>query len=124
MMGTRCHMLAMYVVLESYLGMVCDYPEAYEDQPGFDFIKQVPTIWDETKVLGAEVYKYITFARRKKTDWYVGSVSNHDAREITVSFDFLPYGNYEAEIYSDDPDCVNNPNLLVKEVKTIYGYPT
>jgi len=52
MMGTRCHMLAMYVVLESYLGMVCDYPEAYEGQPGFEFIQQVPTVWDETKVFG------------------------------------------------------------------------
>lgn len=119
MMGTRCHMLAMYVVLESYLGMVCDYPDAYEGQPGFDFVKEVPTVWDETKVLGAEVSKYITFARRKNSDWYVGSVTNHDAREITISFDFLPEGNYEAEIYSDSPDCASNPNLLVKQIKSI-----
>jgi alpha-glucosidase len=45
-LGTRCHMLAMYVVLENYLGMVCDYPAAYEGQPGFEFLKMVPTIWD------------------------------------------------------------------------------
>ncbi|MEO8862685.1 MAG: glycoside hydrolase family 97 catalytic domain-containing protein, partial [Ginsengibacter sp.] len=45
-LGTRCHMLAMYVVLENYLQMVCDYPAAYEGQPGFDFIKEIPTTWD------------------------------------------------------------------------------
>ena len=119
MMGTRCHMLAMYVVLESYLGMVCDYPEAYEGQPGFEFIRQVPTVWDETKVLGAEVAKYITFARRKNADWYVGSVTNHDARDLTVNLDFLPEGNYEAEIYTDSPEAETNPNLLVKQIKEV-----
>ena len=45
--STRCHMLAMYVVLESYLGMICDTPEAYEGQPGFEFLQTVPTTWDK-----------------------------------------------------------------------------
>jgi alpha-glucosidase len=48
-------MLAMYVVLESYLQSLCDYPAAYEGQPGFSFLKEVPTTWDETRVLDAEV---------------------------------------------------------------------
>jgi alpha-glucosidase len=66
MAGTRCHMLAMYVVLENALGMVCDYPAAYEGEPGFEFIKEVPTTWDETKVLNAEVDKYITTCKKEK----------------------------------------------------------
>src|SRR6266700_3093559 len=59
MLGTRAHMLGMYVVLENYLDMVCDYPEAYEGQKGFDFIKAVPTIWDDTKVIDAAVGRYM-----------------------------------------------------------------
>ncbi|HVX49829.1 MAG TPA: glycoside hydrolase family 97 catalytic domain-containing protein [Chitinophagaceae bacterium] len=55
MLGTRCHMLAMYVVLQNALSMVCDYPAAYEGQPGFEFIQQVPTNWDDTKVPAADV---------------------------------------------------------------------
>ena len=119
MLGTRCHMLAMYVVLESYLGMVCDFPEAYENQPGFDFLKRIPTVWDETKILGAEVSKYITFARRKNSDWYIGTVTNNESRKITVSLEFLPAGNYIAEIYTDSPECQSNPNLLVKEIRSV-----
>ena len=118
-MGTRCHMLAMYVVLESYLGLVCDYPEAYEGQPGFEFICKVPTIWDETKVLSAGVSQYITIARRKGTDWFVGSLTNHQPREVTVTFDFLPKGKYTAEIYSDSPESESNPNLLERQQKEI-----
>ncbi len=115
MLGTRCHMLAMYVVLESYLGLVCDYPEAYEYQPGFDFIKEVPTSWDETKVLDAEVSEYIIIARRKNSDWYVGAITRNP-RDITVSFGFLQDGNFSTEIYTDAPD---NPNALNKEILEI-----
>lgn len=118
-MGTRCHMLAMYVALESYLGMVCDYPEAYEEQPGFEFIREVPTIWDETKVLSADVSEQITIARRKGNDWFVGSLNNHQSREVAVSFGFLPEGNYTAEIYTDDRNTDRDSNLLTKEIRTI-----
>ncbi len=117
--GTRCHMLGMYVVLESYLGMVCDYPEAYEGQPGFDFLTQVPTVWDETKVLNAEPDGYITIARRKNTDWFVGSINNHEERELDIKFNFLPEGKYEATIYTDAADANIHPNNLVKEIRTV-----
>jgi alpha-glucosidase len=119
MLGTRCHMLAMYVVLESYLGMVCDYPEAYEGQPGFDFLQKVPTVWDETKVLDAAVGGYITIARRKGTEWFAGSITNHEERTLPVSFNFLPDGKYEAEIYTDAVDADLYPNKLVKVIRNI-----
>ncbi len=117
--GTRCHMLGMYVVLESYLGMVCDYPEAYEGQPGFDFLKQVPTVWDETRVVNAEVDNFITIARRHNNDWFMGSINNHEERRLRVGFDFLADGDYEAEIYTDAPDADIYPNKLVKEIRKI-----
>lgn len=119
MRGTRCHMLAMYVVLESNLGMVCDYPEAYEGQPGFDFLQEVPTVWSETKVLDAEVGNYITIARRKSDDWFIGSITNHEERVLQVSLKFLAEGNYQADIYTDAADANINPNKLQKQSRMV-----
>lgn len=118
-LGTRCHMLAMYVVLENHMSLVCDEPEAYEGQDGFDFLREVPTVWDETKVPGAEPGKWVSIARRKGKDWYLGTITNGTERTVTIRLDFLSAGNYRAEIYKDAPDAVNNPNKLVKETKMI-----
>lgn len=118
-MGTRCHMLAMYVVLENALGMVCDDPVAYIDQPGFEFIQKVPTTWDETHVIDAKPGEWLAIARRKGNDWYIGAITNHDSRTITKAFDFLPEGNYTAEIWSDAPSSDPDLNHLVKQVKNI-----
>lgn len=107
MLGTRCHSLAMYVVLESYLAMVCDYPEAYEGQPGFDFIKRVPTVWDETRVVDAKVGEFVIIARRKNTDWYVGAINNTTAREVSIPLSFLGTGSFQANIKTDAPPDLN-----------------
>lgn len=119
MIGTRGHMLAMYVVLESYLASLCDYPEAYEGEPGFKFLQDVPTTWDETLVLDAEVGEYATVVRRKEEDWYVGSLNNSTFRSIQVPLNFLPDGEYTAEIYRDAPDVEENPNNLIIETKKV-----
>ncbi|MEP6846309.1 MAG: glycoside hydrolase family 97 protein, partial [Panacibacter sp.] len=119
MLGTRCHMLAMYVVLENCLQMVCDYPAAYEGQDGFEFIKAIPTTWDETKVIDAKVGEYVTIAREKDKAWYVGTISNNTAREISVPLSFLEEGNYKAEVYTDAPDANENPNHLLKQTKAV-----
>ncbi|MGZ3874696.1 MAG: glycoside hydrolase family 97 protein [Mucilaginibacter sp.] len=113
-MGTRCHMLAMYVVLENTLGMVCDNPEAYINQPGFEFIQQVPTTWDETRVIDAKPGEWVAIARRKGADWYIGAITDHEPRTISKTFDFLPEGNYTAEIYADAPASDLNLNHLLK----------
>jgi len=117
--GTRCHMLAMYVVLENALGMVCDDPQAYINQPGFEFIQQVPTTWDETHVIDAKPGEWLAIARRKGNDWYVGAITNHNSRTISKSLDFLPEGNYTAEIWSDAPATDPNLNHLVKTTKQV-----
>ena len=118
-MGTRCHMLAMYVVLENTLGMVCDDPTAYIGQPGFEFVQQVPTTWDETRVIDAKPGEWLAIARRKGTDWYIGAITNHESRTIRKNLDFLQNGDYTAEIYSDAPSTDPDLNHLVKEVKHI-----
>lgn len=113
MIGTRCHMLAMYVVLESYLAMVCDYPAAYEAQPGFKFIEDVPTSWDETVVPGAQVHQFVTIARRKGADWFIGTINNTKAKSVQLSLSFLPPGKYSAEMYSDADDATENPDHVI-----------
>jgi alpha-glucosidase len=112
-------MLAMYVVMESYLASVCDYPQAYEGEPGFEFLKVVPTTWDETIVPDAVVGEYVTVARRKGADWYVGSLNNSKSRTIKASLNFLSPGNYTAELYTDAEDAAKNPNHLTKQIKTV-----
>jgi alpha-glucosidase len=119
MAGTRCHMLAMYVVLENALQMVCDYPAAYEGQPGFEFITEIPTTWDETRVLNAEVDGYVTIARRKNNDWYIGTINNHQSRQLSIPLSFLKAGNYTATIYTDAEDVATDPNHLNKETKEV-----
>jgi alpha-glucosidase len=119
MLGTRCHMLAMYVVLQNPLGMVCDYPAAYEGQPGFEFIKEVPTNWDETKVIDAKLAEYVVIERKKENDWFVGSINDHSARTIKVPLSFLEEGEYTAEIFSDAEDVNTEPNHLKKENKIV-----
>ncbi len=109
-LGTRSHMLAMYVVLENANAMVCDYPEAYENQPGFDFIKEVPTTWDETKVLSAEPDRFIVVARRKNKIWWVGGINGNEERTLKVPFNWLKYGEWKLTLYQDDLKTPLNPN--------------
>ena len=120
-LGTRCHMLAMYVVLESYLGMVCDNPAAYEGQDGFDFLKIVPTTWDETRVPEAIPGQRVTIARRKGDEWFVGTINNSVAREVSLPLNFLPAGDYVATIYSDAPDAAQSPDHLLVETRTLHS---
>jgi alpha-glucosidase len=111
-LGTRCHMLAMYVCFDNPTPMVADYPAAYEGQPGFDFLKQVPTWWDETRVLADQVGELLVVARRKGNSWYVGGMSAGQSRELTLPLAFLGAGNHSATIWKDAPDAEQDPNKL------------
>lgn len=81
-------MLAMYVVLENHLTMLCDTPAAYEGAPGFEFILKVPATWDEIRVPHAKFNRYVTVARRKGSDWWIGSLNNAERRKLTLPLDF------------------------------------
>ncbi|MDR0574077.1 MAG: glycoside hydrolase family 97 protein [Tannerella sp.] len=111
--GTRAHHLAMYVVYESPFQMVSDWPERYKNEPAFEFIRQVPAAsWEKTKVLNGKPGEYITVARKKDGDWYLGAMTDWTPREFTLSLDFLENGNYLAEIYADAPDSGTNPKKI------------
>lgn len=119
MLGTRSHMLALYVIYENANAMVCDYPDAYEGEDGFDFIKIVPTTWDETRVIGAKIDEYLVIARRKGKEWFVGGINNSKDRRVTVPLSFLSPGNYTAQLIGDNSDAHDYPNKLKRESYTV-----
>jgi len=117
--GTRAHQLAMYVVYESPLVMVSDFPEAYEGQPGVEFIEKVPVVWDETRVLAGRPAEHIVVARRKGEAWYVGAMTNWEARNVPLELGFLGVGEYEAQIFADGPDAASVATSLAVETKRV-----
>lgn len=117
--ATLCNQLALYVTLYSPLQMAADVPENYmRYADAFRFIKDVAVDWDESRYLAAEPGEYIIAARREKGGqrWFVGGVTNEDARTMTVDFSFLTKGQkYMATIYADakDTDYETNPEKYV-----------
>ena len=101
-MGTRCHQAACYIVQDSPFTMLADTPTNYEaDEPYTRYIASLPVVFDKTIVPQGEIGKYIVTARKKGNDWYVGGQSNWDERTLTLKFDFLAVGDYEAIVLKD-----------------------
>lgn len=100
--GTRCQQLAMYVVFESPLQMLCDSPSQYYREPEcMKFLGPVPTVWDQTVVLDAKIGEYVLIARQSGDEWYVGAMTNSQPRELKVDLSFLPKKKYTASIWQD-----------------------
>ncbi|WNH09847.1 glycoside hydrolase family 97 protein [Thalassobellus suaedae] len=101
-LGTRAHQVAMYVVYEAPLQMMCESPSTYyKEQETVDFITKIPTTWDETKVLHGSVGNYIVVARRKEDTWYIGGMTDSNARSLPLDLSFLGEGSYNMEVYRD-----------------------
>ena len=81
MHSTRAAQLAIYPVYLSGLQMMADIPENYEGQPELEFLERVPTTWDDTKVLNGAIGDYVTVARKSRQDWFVGSITDEQARD-------------------------------------------
>lgn len=100
--GTRCRQLAEYIIFESPLNMLCDSPSNYmNEEECTQFIANVPTTWDNTISLNGEIAKYVTIARQKGDAWYVGSMTNWDARTLELDLSFLGEGNFKGEVFKD-----------------------
>lgn len=115
---TLAKQLALYVTIYSPLQMAADLPENYRGNPAFQFIREVGVDWDDTRILNAEIGEYLTIARKQKgTDrWFVGSITNEEPREFTITLDFLAEGkSYRAGIYkdSDTAHWKDNPMAFV-----------
>jgi len=100
--GTRANEMALYVLYNEPLKMLCDAPSVYEGEPEVTgFIAKIPTVWDETKVLEAKFGEYIVTARKTGNTWYVAGITDETSREINIDLSFLDEGNYTAEILRD-----------------------
>ncbi|HCV81077.1 glycoside hydrolase family 97 protein [Zunongwangia profunda] len=122
--STTAKQLALMVVFYSPLQMLADLPENYIDKPAFQFLKDVPTDWEDTKVLNGEIGKYITTVRKDidSNDWYLGTITNEKARDLNIQLDFLDRdATYEAQIYADAPGTghQNNPTAITIYTKEV-----
>ncbi len=111
-LGTRTRQVAMYVVYESPLQMLCDAPSRYENNPEIPkFISRIPTIWDETRVVDAKIGEYLIIARRKGKSWYLAAMTDSLEREFTIPYSsFLNPGSYLATFMEDGAQSQNNAN--------------
>ena len=100
--GTRCRQLALYMILDSPFNMLCDTPSNYErEQECTDFISAVPTVWDETVILDGKMGEYIITARRSGETWYIGGITNWDARDMEIDLSFLGDKAYSGKLFKD-----------------------
>lgn len=124
-LGTRAQQLALYAIDFAPFQMVADVPSAYANQPEFKFIHDVPATWDETRVLQGTPSESITVARRSGKEWYIGSITNWTARDISIPLSFLDAGTrYDAEIYQDASDADRNPQHVSIEKKSVQQHDT
>ena len=104
--GTRCRQLAEYVVFDAPLTMLCDAPSNYRKEPECtQFIAAVPTVWDETLGLDGRIAEYAVMARRSGTTWYIGAMTDWNARDIEIPLGFLPEGSYAVTLFRDGPNA-------------------
>ncbi|MEE8596164.1 MAG: glycoside hydrolase family 97 C-terminal domain-containing protein, partial [Gemmatimonadota bacterium] len=118
---TLAKQLALYVVLYSPLQMAADLPENYENQPAFQFIREVAVDWEDTRVLDGKIGDYVVVARQERDgdDWFVGAISDEEARTLEVPLWFLPQGrSYVAEIYADGPGAHWRDNPFPVKIST------
>ncbi|NWF89824.1 MAG: glycoside hydrolase family 97 catalytic domain-containing protein, partial [Ignavibacteriaceae bacterium] len=119
---TLAKQLALYVVLYSPLQMAADLPENYEKfLDAFQFIKDVPVDWQETKILAAEPGDYIVTARKDKNsdNWFIGAITDESEREFTLNLDFLDNKNYTATLYLDKADSHWKDNPMSYQIQSM-----
>ncbi len=117
---TIAKQLALYVVIYSPLQMASDMIEHYENRPEFEFIRQVPVDWQKSIIIDGKIGDFVVTARKDKhsNDWYLGAITDENARNIKVNFSFLEADKtYKAQIYKDAPDSdwKTNPYPIIIE---------
>lgn len=127
---TLAKQLALYVVLYSPIQMAADLPRHYEaNLDAFQFIRDVPTDWQESKAIAGEIGEYVAFARQERDgkDWYLGALTDENARTLTLPLTFLDKSTrYQAQIYRDgkNAEWINNPYEMIIENKNVTNSDT
>src|SRR5664280_468999 len=117
--GTRCAELALFVCLESPVINACDHPSHYRDQPGLDFLKIIPTVWDDTRVLDGAVAEHVVIVRRHGHQWFRGALTDRNARDIPVKLDFLGTGSWTLKLWKDAADSETAGEHLLTEQRVV-----
>jgi glucan 1,4-alpha-glucosidase len=120
---TLAKQLALYITMYSPLQMAADLIENYEKYPdAFQFIKDVAADWQDSKYLEAEPGDYLTIVRKAKNseNWFLGAITDENARNTEVKLDFLtPNKKYKAIIYQDGKTAHWKNNPINYEIKTM-----
>jgi alpha-glucosidase len=112
--NTRAAELSKFVIYESPLTVVCDHPDNILNQAGSDFLKIVPTTWDDIKFISGYPGDYVAISKRSGNKWFLGVMNNSIGKSIVLNLSFLPAGNYEAETWSDTKNSDKEPKELKK----------
>ncbi len=119
-LGTRAHDLALFVILESPMQMLPDAPsDYYRERECTEFIARMPVEWDETRVLEAKVGDYVALARRRGEAWFVGAITDWEARTFALTLDFLEGGTYEMELIRDGANAATRAIDYKKETREV-----
>jgi alpha-glucosidase len=119
---TRAHNLSMFVVFQSPWTSLADSPDTYRGSPaGFDFIRDVPTSWDETRYVVGNVGQYIVMAKRKDRTWYLGAMNGDAARKVAVPLTFLGSGSWTGDLWldGDKPEAIRRDRRNVSASDTL-----
>jgi len=117
--NTRAAELSKFVIYESPLTVVCDHPDNILNQPGSDFLKIVPTTWDDIKFVGGYPGDYVAIAKRTGDKWFLGVMNNSTGKTVELNVSFLPSGNYVAETWSDTKNSDKEPKEIKKSIVSI-----
>jgi alpha-glucosidase len=117
--NTRAAELSKFVIYESPLTVVCDHPDNILNKAGSDFLKIVPTVWDDIKFVGGYPGEYVAIAKRSGNNWFIGVMNNSIGKSIDINLDFLPAGNYTMETWADSKKSDKEPMELQKSKKSV-----
>ena len=122
--GTRARQLAMPVVYESPLTVFCDSPANYRGQPGIEFYRGLPTVWDETVVPSAEVARHIVIARRSGNRWWLAAMNGDAPLELRVPLAFLGPGQWTLRSFADTADSAEKPTIVAETTRHVSATDT
>jgi alpha-glucosidase len=117
--NTRAAELSKFLIYESPLTVVCDHPDNILNQPGSDFLKIVPTTWDDIKFVSGYPGDYVAIAKRNGDKWFIGVMNNSIGKSVELNLSFLPAANYEAETWSDTKTSDKEPKDLKKSIISV-----
>lgn len=117
--GTRARQLAETVVYFSPLLCLCDSPENYRGQPGVEFFRGLPTVWDDTVVLAAEVAQHVVIARRSGKRWYLAAMNGDAPLTLRVPLSFLGAGQWQLRSFADTQESAQQPEKIAETTRLV-----